>query len=148
MILLPATVVGGLFGLAEHRRRTGGQGRWRRLALAPLVFAIDPAALMLVLPAMAGGYAVSGRGSRRARWATGAAALLPLPAYVLAVALLDDLRSLATPRGAWTAVLLFSCYAVLVVACAIPHRPVGPDVGAAAPAVPAGATPTGPGEPS
>ncbi|GAA2890007.1 hypothetical protein GCM10010472_55620 [Pseudonocardia halophobica] len=147
VILPAATIVGGLFGLAEHRRRTGGRARWRRLALSPLVFGVDPGALVLVLPAMAGGYALSGRGSRRGRWSTGSAALLPVPAYLLVVHLLDDIGSLLTPHGAWASVLLFSCYAVLVVACAIPHRAVGPGTGPARTAVPAiGAVPGDPGE--
>jgi hypothetical protein len=128
-ILLPAAVVGGLLGWAEHRRRTGGSARWRRLALAPLVFAVDPFALVVVLPAMAGGYALSGRASRRARWVCGAAAFLPVPVFVLVVALLGDrgaLGELATPQGAWTTTLLFSCLAVLTISCAIPRRPVVP----------------------
>jgi hypothetical protein len=78
VVLLASAVVGGLFGWAEHLRRTGGGRRLRRLALAPLAFAIDPAALMVVLPAMAGGYALSGRGSRRAQWTTAVCALLPV----------------------------------------------------------------------
>jgi hypothetical protein len=126
-ILLPGAVVGGLLGRAEHLRRTGGRPGRRRSALAPLAFAVlDPAALMVVLPAMAGGYALSGRGSRLSRWATAAFALLPVPAYVIAVALLDDVRRLTTPRGAWTAVLLFALLAVFTIACSLPHRAVAP----------------------
>lgn len=124
VILLTGAVVGGLLGWAEHLRRSGGSRSRHRLALAPLVFAVDPAALGLVLPAMAGGYALAGRGSRRARWAAWAAAALLVPAYAIAVLLLDDLRTLATPRGVWPSVLLFSCYAVLIIACSIPHRAV------------------------
>lgn len=126
-ILLPGAVVGALLGWAEHVRRNGGRPGWRRSALAPLVFAVlDPAALMVVLPAMAGGYALSGRGSRWVRWATAAFALLPVPAYLIAVTLLDDVRRLATPRGAWTAVLLFALLAVFTIACSVPHREVVP----------------------
>ena len=124
-ILLPGAVVGGLLGRAEHLRRTGGRPGWRRSALAPLAFAVlDPAALMVVLPAMAGGYALSGRGTRLRRWAMAAFALLPVPAYVTAMALLDDIRRLTTPRGAWTAVLIFALLAVFMIACSIPHRAV------------------------
>ncbi len=126
-ILLPGAVVGGLLGRTEHVRRTGGRPGWRRSALAPLAFAVlDPAALMVVLPAMAGGYALSGRGSRLVRWATAAFALLPVPAYLIAVTLLDDVRRLATPRGAWTAVLLLALLAVFTIACSVPHRAVAP----------------------
>lgn len=130
-ILIPGAVVGGLLGGAEHRRRSGREPG--RLALAPLVFALDPAALVLVLPAMAGGWVLAGRGSPRARWVAGVAAFLPVPIYVLAVLLLDDVRSLATPSGATNTVLLFSCTAVLALACAAPRRAV------AAPGVSSGA---------
>lgn len=122
IILLLSAVVGGLLGWAEHLRRSGDGRRLRRLALAPLLFTADPASLVVTLPALAGGYTLSGRGSRRARWTTGVCALLPVPAFLIAVTFLDDIRNLGTPRGAWTAVLLFSHLAVLTLACAIPHR--------------------------
>jgi hypothetical protein len=106
----------------------------RRLALTPLLFTVDPASLVVTLPALAGGYALSGRGSQRARWTTGACALLPVPTFLIAVAFLDDIRSLGTPHGAWTAVLLFSHLAVLTLACTIPRlrttgHPAAPDAG-------------------
>lgn len=122
-ILLPGAVVGGLLGLAEHLRRTGDRRHLRRLVFAPLLFTADPASLVVTLPAVAGGYALAGRGSRRARWAAGVGATLPVPLFLLAVLLLDDIRSLGTPRGTWTVVLLFSHLAVLTLACAVPHRP-------------------------
>jgi hypothetical protein len=53
---------------------------------------------MVTLPALAGGYGLSGRGSRRARWTTGMCALLPVPAFLIAVTFLDDIRSGAS-RG-------------------------------------------------
>lgn len=122
-VLLPSALVGGLLGWAEHLRRTGDARRLRRLAFAPLLFTVDPASLMVTLPALAGGYALSGQGSRRARWTAGLCALLPVPLFLLAVTFLDDIRSLGTPRGAWTAVMLFALLAVLTLACAIPRRP-------------------------
>lgn len=122
-IILPAgTIVGALLGRAEHLRRTNSPHRGRRFVYAPLVFAIDPSALAVVLPAMAGGWVIAGRGSRRVRWAAGVAALLPVPLYLALVYYLDDIGTLATPRGLWTAILLFSLLAVLTLACAIPHR--------------------------
>lgn len=125
VILLPGAVVGGLLGRAEYLRRTGGRRGLRWPALAPLAFVVlDPSAAMVVLPAMAGGYALSGRASRRARWACAVFAFLPVPAYVIAMALLDDVGLLLTPRGAWAAVLLFSLLAVLTLACAVPHRAI------------------------
>ncbi len=121
-IILPAgTLVGGLLGWVEHVRRTDGRRR-RWFVLVPLIFGIDPGALAIVLPAMAGGWVLAGRGSRRARWAAGVFAILPVPLYVVLVILLDDVRELATPRGAWVTVLLLSLLAVFTLACSIPYR--------------------------
>ena len=129
MILPAGTLVGALLGRVEHVRRTGGRRR-RWFTLVPLIFGIDPSALVIVLPAMAGGWVLAGRGSRRARWAAGAAALLPVPTYAILLILLDDVRELATPHGAWVSVLLFSLLAVFTLACSIPYRastPARPD---------------------
>ncbi|GAA4887336.1 hypothetical protein [Actinomycetospora straminea] len=127
-ILLTSAVVGGLLGYAEHRRRLGRPRR--RLTLAPLVFGLDPSALFLVLPAMAGGWALAGRGTpRRRRWAWSAMAV-PVVAFVVAVALVGDVPQLLTPAGVAAVVLLFACLAVLTLACSIPFRaapPPGPD---------------------
>ena len=123
-IILPiSAVVGGLLGWAEHLRRTGDTRRRRLPRLAPLLFTVDPASLAVTLPALAGGYVLAGKGSRRARWALGACALLPVPAYFAAVAVADgSLRELGGPRAAWVTVLLFSLLAVLTIACVIPQR--------------------------
>ncbi len=102
-IILPlGTLVGALLGRVEHVRRTGGRHR-RWFTLVPLIFGVDPSALVIVLPAMAGGWVLAGRGSRRARWAAGVVGL-------------------ATPRGAWGTVLLFSLLAMFTLACSIPYR--------------------------
>ncbi|GAA4918046.1 hypothetical protein EV188_101619 [Actinomycetospora succinea] len=127
-ILLTSAVVGGLLGYAEHRRRLGRPRP--RLALAPLIFALDPSALLLVLPAMAGGWALAGRGTpRRRRWAWVAMAL-PVVAFLVIVALLDAGRNVLTPAGIAATVLLFACLGVLTIACSIPYRAApapGPD---------------------
>ena len=122
-IILPISgVVGGVLGWAEDLRRTGGRKR-RIHTLAPLLFTVDPASLAVTLPALAGGYVLAGKGSRRARWALGACAVLPVPAYFAAVAVADgSLRELGGPRAAWVTVLLFSLLAVLTIACVIPQR--------------------------
>lgn len=138
-IILPiSAVVGGLLGWAEHLRRTGDTRRRRLTRFAPLFFTVDPASLVVTLPALAGGYVLAGKGSRRARWALGACAMLPVPAYFAAVAVADgSLRELGGPGAAWVSVLLFSLLAVLTIACVIPQRmpvPVRP----AAPASAAG----------
>lgn len=121
-IILPlGTLVGALLGRVEHVRRTGGRHR-RWFTLVPLIFGVDPSALVIVLPAMAGGWVLAGRGSRRARWAAGVVAFLPVPTYVVLVYVVDDIHGLATPRGAWVTVLLFSLLAVFTLACSIPYR--------------------------
>jgi hypothetical protein len=56
---------------------------------------------------------------------------LPVPGYVLAVALLDGVGELATAHGVWTTTLEFSCLAVLTM-CAVP-RPVVPATSDVAP---------------
>jgi hypothetical protein len=61
-VLLPGAVVGGLLGWAEHLRRGGDGPRQRRLVAAPLAFTVDPASLMVTLPALAGGVRAVGAG--------------------------------------------------------------------------------------
>jgi hypothetical protein len=136
-ILLPAAVTGALLGWAEHLRRTGGRRGWRWLALAPLVFLVPtPSVLVSVVTdggigggaiavplfAMAGGYAVSGRGRGWTRAVAGVIGLAPVVGLPVAAVLIDG--GTATPREAWTLVLSSSSVAVLALACAIPHRPV------------------------
>ena len=123
-IILPiSAVVGGLLGWAEHLRRTGDPRRLRRTRFAPLLFTVDPASLVVTLPALAGGYALSGRGSRRKRWILGGCALLPVPTFFAAVAISDgNLQAFGTPQTVWITVLLFSLLAVLTAACVIPQR--------------------------
>jgi len=123
-IILPiGAAVGGLLGWAEHLRRTGDPRRLRRTRFAPLLFTVDPASLVVTLPALAGGYALSGRGSRRKRWILGACALLPVPTFFAAVAIADgNLEAFGSPRTVWITVLLFSLLAVLTAACVIPQR--------------------------
>jgi hypothetical protein len=119
-LLVPSAVVGGLLGYAEHRRRLDLPRR--RLTLVPLLFAVDPSALLLVLPAMAGGWALAGRGTRRRRRLAWAAMVVPVAAFLVIVALVGDLGRLLGPEGVAGTVLLFSCVAVLTLACSIPHR--------------------------
>ena len=135
-ILLPGAVVGGLLGWAEHLwQRPGGRPpRW--LAAAPLAFVLaTPAVLVSVfvdglgggalavpLFGMAGGYALAGRGPRWTRWAAGAFALLPIPAWPVAASFAGGPLALGTPRGAWLAVLFLSLLAVLSLGSTVPHR--------------------------
>jgi hypothetical protein len=137
-ILLPGLVTGALLGWAEHLRRTGGRRGWRWLALAPLSFVLATpgvlasvfvdglggGAIAVPMVGIAGGFALSGRGPVWARLATGAVALLAIPAWALAAASIGSDLAVGTPRGAWVAVY-FGCFlAVLALACSIPHRKV------------------------
>jgi hypothetical protein len=124
-LLLPSAVVGGLLGYAEHRRRLGRPRR--RLTLVPLIFAVDPSALLLVLPAMAGGWALAGRGTRARRRLAWAAMIVPFAAFLVIVALVGDIPHLLIPAGVVATVLLFSCLAVLTLACSIPYRDAARD---------------------
>lgn len=141
-ILLPGLLIGLLLGWAEHLRRTGGRRRWRWLALSPLLFAavlfgegplgvlgifedgLGGGAIGVPLIAMAGGYAISGRGPRWGRLACGALALTAIPIWALTVESFAgaDL-AVTTPRGLWVALYFYSFLALFMVAAAIPHRP-------------------------
>jgi MFS family permease len=141
-ILLPGLVIGLLLGWAEHLRRTGGRRRWRWLALSPLLFTavlfsegplgvlgifedgLGGGAIGVPLYAMAGGYAIAGRGSRWGRLACGALALTAVPIWALTVVSFAgaDL-GVTTPRGLWVALYYYSFLALAMIAAAIPYRP-------------------------
>jgi hypothetical protein len=155
-VLLPGLVVGLMLGWAEHLRRTGGRRHWRWLALSPLLFAaillsqgplgvlgifedgLGGGAIGVQLTAMAGGYAISGRGPRWGRLDCGALALSAIPIWALTVESFAgaDL-AVTTPRGLWVALYYYSFLALFMVAAAIPHRPtVDERDGGALPGVP------------
>ena len=142
-ILLPGLLIGLLLGWAEHLRRTGGRRRWRWLALSPLLFAaivfsqgplgmlgifedgLGGGAIGVPLYAMAGGYAISGRGPRWGRLAFGALALTAIPIWALTVESFAGAElAVTTPRGLWVACYYYAFLALFMVAAAIPHRPV------------------------
>lgn len=151
-ILLPGLLVGLLLGWAEHLRSTGGRRGWRWLALAPLLFAailfsegplavlgifedgIGGGAIGVPLYAMAGGYAISGRGPRWGRLGCGVLALTVIPIWALTVESFagPDL-ALTTPRGLWVALYYYSFLALFMIAAAIPHRNVVDSVSLANP---------------
>lgn len=140
-ILLPGLVIGLLLGRAEHVRQTGGRRGWRWLALSPLLFAailfsegplqvlgifedgLGGGAIGVPLYAMAGGYAVSGRGPRWSRITCGVLALTVIPIWALTVESFagPDL-ALTTPRGLRVALYCYSFLALFMLAAAIPHR--------------------------
>jgi hypothetical protein len=136
-ILIPSTVAGGLIGWAEVRRRAGRPVR--AVILAPLL----PSVVTLALPgqlaqvvttgqgtagpgvaliAMAGGYALTPGGRVWARIACGAVALSIIPLWAAFSTKMGETPAITTPRGAWTALLLWSLLAVLAYACSIPLR--------------------------
>lgn len=140
-VLFPGVITGVLLGWADYIRRTGGRRGWRWLALSPLVFStvlfsrpldmgsmfaggIGGGALAVPLFAIAGGYALSGRGPVWGRVAAGLIALAPIPVWAMVATLVGPGLGLDTPRGAWVALYFWSFLAVLAAACAIPHRPV------------------------
>ena len=145
-VLVPGVLTGSLLGWAEALRRQGGRRGWRWLALAPLSFpvallaspevlddlqagtvpfsdGIGLGAVAIPLFAMAGGFAVSGRGPLAARAAVGLVAVVPVPAWIWATTFFPPDLSLTTARGAWVASLFWSYLAMLSLACVIPHRP-------------------------
>jgi hypothetical protein len=84
-------------------------------------------AIGVPLYGMLGGYALSGRGPRWARIVGGAVAGTAIPIWALTVtSFAGPGLAVDTPRGAWVAVYYWSFLAVLMLACAIPHRAVTP----------------------
>jgi hypothetical protein len=134
LVVLPGLLTGALIGLAEHRRRIRGSRSWW-LTLSPCLFVvalIDPTnvkALLrdgigdgeigMVLFALVGGYALSGRS--RAWWRLGCA-LVAVLGVLLMFASASDTAPLGEPRGAWIGVYASSLLVLLCLACAIPQR--------------------------
>ncbi|GAB2653000.1 hypothetical protein [Kribbella swartbergensis] len=137
-ILLPGVLIGMLLAWAEYLRRTGGRPHWRWLALSPLLFAAvlapDPlgvledgiggGAIGVPVFGMLGGYAIAGRGRRAPRVIAGLLAFSVVPIWALTVESFAPHLALDTPAGLWVALYYYSFMAVLMLACAIPHRPV------------------------
>ena len=141
-IIGAGAITGALLGLAEYFRRTGGRRHWRWLALAPLAFAVLPltmpgalialvtqglggGAVAVALTAIAGGFAVSGRGLLCGRITCGVIVLAVIGGIVATVPAIGGIRlALDQPRGAWVAILAASCLVVLCLASSIPFRRV------------------------
>jgi hypothetical protein len=139
-ILLPGAVIGALLGWAEHLRRTGGRPGWRRLALAPLLFAailfsnpfdlagilddgVGGGAIGVPVVAMLGGYAVSGRGPAWGRALSGLGFLAAFTSWLLvAVDVGGSSFSLTTSHGLWASTLYEGLLVVFALGAAIPHR--------------------------
>ncbi|MFC7406253.1 hypothetical protein [Georgenia alba] len=141
-ILLPGALTGGVLGWAHARGRRPAPPRWP--VLAPLPFAVAPlflpgaladlfssalglGALAVALYGIAGGYALSGRGSRLGR----ALCAVPTAAVAIGIGITPPLvggpdLTLTEPRGAWVAVLGVTLMVLAAVACSIPWRSAGP----------------------
>ena len=142
VIIGAGVITGGLLGLAEHFRRTGGRRHWRWLALSPLSFAVltltmpgaavalatqglGGGAIAVPLFGIAGGFAVSGTGPLWGRIPAGVVALVGLAGLIASVPLAGGIRlTLDQPRGLWVATLAASCLVVLCLANSIPFRRV------------------------
>jgi hypothetical protein len=128
-IIMPTgTIVGALLGWAEYQHRSGHQHRL--LILAPLLIGVipdlatatpDPGPIGLALFAMAGGYAVSGRGPLWTRIVAGIINLAGVAVTFVAPKPSPEL-SAATPHGLWFDTLAASLGTVLALACSIPMR--------------------------
>jgi hypothetical protein len=139
-IIAPGALTGGILGWAEYMRRRGGRPGWRWSALAPLSLAVAPlfmpgavtallteglggGAIGVALLAIAGGYAVSGRGSVVGRSLCGLLAAAVLAGLVASVPTIGGPRlALTEPRGVWVALLATSFVCLLVIAASIPFR--------------------------
>lgn len=163
-ILLPGLLVGGLLGWAAHLRATGDPRYRRRLALSPLLFSAvlisdpsDPLAILedgvgagavaVPLIAIAGGYAVCGRGRALPRAVAGAVALSSVPVWALtATSVGGPGFALGTPHGLWAAMLYLGLLAALALGASIPLRhAVGEARDVRAPAARRGQQAPGPG---
>ena len=140
-LLGAAGIVGGLLGLADHIRRTGGRPHWRWLALSPLILALLPltvpgtlallsqgigtAGIGVAIIAIGIGYAFGGRGRTWLRSVIGVVAFAAVVALVAMTPVISEGRvSFAEPRGAWAGTLALTSILVLGLATSIPFRPV------------------------
>jgi hypothetical protein len=140
-VLAPATAVGALFGWSEHRSRTGRSLPHRRAVVAaPMIMGIVPltkpgaietlmtngqgsGAPAIAATAIAGGYALAGRGPTWTRIVTGVLVVAVAAGTAASVPAIGGRRlSLTKARGALTAVLGAGSVLTLALAASVPFR--------------------------
>jgi hypothetical protein len=144
-VLLPAAAVGGLYGWAEHRRRSGEELPFRRaIAAAPIAVGVVPlttpgvistlvktgegsGAGGVALGALAGGYAIAGRGPMWSRIAAGVASGAVAAGVGATGPSVGGRRlSLTKPAGALTALLGVCSVLTFALAASTPFRARAP----------------------
>ena len=140
-LLLPAILVGGLYGWAEHRRRSGRELPWRRaIAAAPVIIGVAPltkpgamATLMttgegsgaggVALGALAGGYALAGRGRTWTRVVAGVLSGAVAAGVGATGPSIGGRRlALTRPAGVLTAMLGTGSVLMFALAASVPFR--------------------------
>ena len=139
-VLLPGAVIGAVTGWAEWRRRSGPVPHRRWLVWTPMLFAavllrnpmdllsgfdggVGLAAIAVPAICMVGGYGLSGHGPGWSRVLALVALVASVPAWTLTATAVGGRRlSLATPHGAWAAVLYWSLLVTFSIAAGLAHR--------------------------
>jgi hypothetical protein len=151
-ILLPGTVIGGLLGWAEVRRRRGARPRWP-LICAPLLFAavlvpalfdldsfledgIGGGAIGVPVIAMLGGFAITGNARLWARALAGLGFVAGFTTWLLVATDVGGTAfALDTAHGTWVSTLYEALLVTFALGAAVPHRlpQVTDDVAATSP---------------
>jgi len=135
-LLVPGTVAGALLGWAEYLRRSGDHPRRVLLALAPLTLwavllrnlvvrpdqGVDLAPLLVALLAVAGAWAISGRGPRWTRLVSGLVFAVGIFPWIPATGGAGPDFALTNPHGLWVYVAVAGMITLLAVATSAPLR--------------------------
>ncbi|WP_432559927.1 hypothetical protein [Granulicoccus sp. GXG6511] len=135
-VLAPGAAIGGLLGYASGLRRAGRPVP-RALVAAPLIFGValfyppnllrvfrtgeGTGALGIALVAMAGAYALAGRGRPAARVATGVLAVAGVVGTAFTPAGVNPDLGLGSPEGLWVALQGSALVALFAIAATAPY---------------------------